>query len=88
MGRALDRLFNTNVSQLVLEVIQHVVTEFDLDLSELHNDSTTVRFYGDYEQFDQPQIRRGKKTVAILISLSGSCLKMEPQKMVNFSIMK
>ena len=65
VGRALDRLFDTNFSQLVLDVMQHVVTEFDLDLSELHNDSTTVRFYGDYELFDQPQLRRGKKTVAI-----------------------
>lgn len=65
VGRALDRLFDTNFSQLVLEIIQHVVTEFDLNLSELHNDSTTVRFYGDYELFDQPQLRRGKPTVAI-----------------------
>ena len=65
VGRALDRLFDTNYSQLVLEIIQQVVTEFDLDLSELHNDSTTVRFYGDYELFDQPQLRRGKTTVAI-----------------------
>jgi hypothetical protein len=65
VGRALDRLFDANFPQLVLEITQHVVTEFNLQLSELHNDSTTIRFYGDYEPFDQPQLRRGKPTVAI-----------------------
>ncbi len=65
VGRALDRLFDTNFPELVMQIIRHVITEFDLDLSELHNDSTTVRFYGDYEDFEQPQQRRGKTTVAI-----------------------
>lgn len=65
VGRALDRLFDANFSQLVMAITQQVVNEFNLDLSELHNDSTTVKFYGDYEPFDQPQLRRGKTTAAI-----------------------
>jgi len=65
VGRALDRLFDADFPLLVLAITQHIVKEFDLELSELHNDSTTVRFYGDYEEFDQPQLRRGKPTVAI-----------------------
>lgn len=65
VGRALDRLFDADFPQLVMAITQHVVTEFDLKLSELHNDSTTVRFYGDYEEFDQSRSRRGKPTVAI-----------------------
>jgi len=65
VGRALDRLFDVKFPEFVMHILQHVVAEFDLDLAELHNDSTTVKFYGDYEEFDQPQRRRGKTTVAI-----------------------
>lgn len=65
VGRALDRLFDANLPQLAMAITKNVVSEFQLDLSELHNDSTTVRFYGDYEEFEQPVLRRGKKTVAM-----------------------
>jgi len=65
VGRALDRLFDVNVPEFVMAVTTNVVGQFDLDLSELHNDSTTVRFYGDYDEFEEPVIRRGKTTVAI-----------------------
>ena len=65
VGRALDRLFDASISELVMQMTQHVITEFQLDLSELHNDSTTVKFCGAYEEFEQPTLRRGKKTVAI-----------------------
>jgi|AntRauTorcE11898_2_1112593.scaffolds.fasta_scaffold09414_2 transposase len=65
VGRALDRLFDANLPQLAMAITKNVVREFQLDLSELHNDSTTVRFYGDYEEFEQPVLRRGKKTVAM-----------------------
>lgn len=65
VGRALDRLFDVNLPQFVMAVTTRVVRRFGLDLSELHNDSTTVRFYGDYDEFEQPVLRRGKTTVAI-----------------------
>jgi transposase len=63
VGRALDRLFDADLSQLAMHVVRNVVAEFDLDLSELHNDSTTVRFYGDYEDSEGP--RRGKLPAAL-----------------------
>ncbi len=65
VGRALDRLFDANFPDLVMDITRNVIKEFDLNLSELHNDSTTIRFFGDYDAFDQPQMRRGKETVAI-----------------------
>ncbi len=65
VGRALDRLFDANFPDLVMDITRNVIHEFDLNLSELHNDSTTIRFFGDYEPFEQPQLRRGKATVAI-----------------------
>jgi transposase len=48
-----------------MDITRHVVRRFNLDLSELHNDSTTIRFFGQYDDFEQPQIRRGKTTAAI-----------------------
>ena len=44
VGRSLDRLFQSNVSEWVLDVVRHVIEEFDVSLDELHNDSTTVSF--------------------------------------------
>lgn len=65
VGRALDRLFDASIPEMVMQITQQVVQEFQLDLSELHNDSTSVKFYGAYEEFEQPTVRRGKQTVAI-----------------------
>jgi len=48
VGRALDKLFAADVASLVLRVAAHVVKEFGLRLDELHNDSTTVSFFGAY----------------------------------------
>ena len=61
IGRCLDRLFKANTPDLVLDVVRHVVKEFDVSLEELHNDSTTVSFYGAYEDAAEEQ-RRGKQT--------------------------
>lgn len=65
VGRALDRLFDANLPEMAMAVTRNMIKEFGLDLSELHNDSTTVRFYGDYDEFEQPVLRRGKTTVAM-----------------------
>ncbi len=48
VGRCLDRLFRSDVTSLVLALATHVVREFQVDLDELHNDSTTVTFHGAY----------------------------------------
>ena len=50
VGRCLDRLFDTPIPELLLDVMRHVIEEFDLRLDELHNDSTTVSFFGAYDQ--------------------------------------
>lgn len=61
VGRALDRLFTANLPELTLAVVRHVVKEFDLSLEELHNDSTTVSFYGAYENASAEE-KRGPRT--------------------------
>jgi transposase len=65
VGRALDRLFDADVPTLVLSVAAHAVREFDVDLAELHNDSTTVTFHGDYDSAAQERTLRGQFRAAI-----------------------
>jgi len=65
VGRCLDRLFEGEVSDLVMSVVRHIVKEFDLSLDELHNDSTTVSFFGSYDDAAEESEQRGRPTVAL-----------------------
>ena len=65
LGRSLDRLFRSVGPQLLLAVVRHAVQEFQVSLDELHNDSTTVSFYGAYEEAAQEGKRHGRATHAI-----------------------
>ena len=55
VGRCLDRVFESLDTNLVMDVVTHVVAEFDVRLDELHNDSTTITFHGDYAAAQTPQ---------------------------------
>ena len=61
VGRCLDRLFRSDVTSLVLALATHVVREFQVDLDELHNDSTTVTFHGVYADATEEE-KRGQAT--------------------------
>lgn len=65
LGRCLDRLFLSVGPQMILAVVRHVVREFAVSLDELHNDSTTVSFYGAYEDAQKEGTQRGRPTHAI-----------------------
>jgi transposase len=65
IGRCLDRLFDADVPTLALAVVAHAVREFDVDLDELHNDSTTITFHGDYESADRERTLRGRLRLAV-----------------------
>jgi transposase len=52
IGRALDHLYKADRASLLTALVLRIVREFDIDLSELHQDTTTVTFSGDYA--DQP----------------------------------
>lgn len=64
VGRALDKLFDVDRASLMTEVVTKAIKVFDLDLKQLHNDSTTVTFSGKYE-FANGDHKRGKKTLKI-----------------------
>jgi transposase len=61
IGRCLDRLFQSDITSMVLALATHVVREFQVDLDELHNDSTTITFHGAYADAAQEE-QRGQKT--------------------------
>lgn len=65
MGRCLDQLFHSDCSSLALAVAARAVTEFDVDLGELHNDSTTVTFCGEYADASKELPRHGQTRLAI-----------------------
>jgi transposase len=64
VGRCLDRLFDADVPSLTLAVVVHAVREFEVDLDELHNDSTTITLHGDYEAAEEERTLRGRLRTA------------------------
>lgn len=65
VGRCLDRVFAALDTPLIMDVVTHVVSEFNLSLDELHNDSTTVSFFGDYADAESEQRIDGHPAPAI-----------------------
>ena len=57
-------LFDLDRASLLTEIVVRVIRDFHLELSELHNDSTTVTFFGAYRNADG-RTQRGQPTVAI-----------------------
>jgi len=55
VGRSTERVFLALTTSLVMDVVTHVVREFEVALDELHNDSTTVSFCGDYPDAETEQ---------------------------------
>src|SRR5229473_2766514 len=48
LGRALDRLFETDRASLLTALILRAVKAFDVQTAQIHNDSTSVKFSGAY----------------------------------------
>jgi transposase len=65
LGRCLDRLFESCGPDLLLAVTRQAIAEFGLRLDELHNDSTTISFFGAYTDADREGTQRGRPTHAI-----------------------
>ncbi len=63
-GRALDVLFDADRASLLSVVVVEAIREFRLDLSELHNDSTSVAFSGAYPDA-HGGLLRGRRTVVM-----------------------
>ena len=57
LGRSLDRLFDADRGTLMTELVVKMSRRFDVRLDELHNDSTTVRFTGQYRAATGRRVR-------------------------------
>lgn len=62
VGRCLDRLYEADHTSLILATVTHVIKEFKVSFDELHNDSTTLTFSGDYEEASERLDPFGKAT--------------------------
>jgi transposase len=47
-GKALDRLYSVDRASLMTRIVVETIRKFDVDLGQLHNDSTTVKAFGKY----------------------------------------
>jgi transposase len=65
VGRGLDRLFDADIPALALNVAAHATRAFNVNLDELHNDSTTITFHGDYETAERERTLRGRLRLAV-----------------------
>jgi transposase len=64
IGRALEKLFDTDRASLMTEIVLKAVHEFDLKMDQFHNDSTSITFQGRYEDANGDK-KRGKETLKI-----------------------
>jgi transposase len=64
VGRALEALFDADRASLLTAVVLRAVSEFAVDTSQLHNDSTSISVHGAYRGA-VGTVRGGKPTAAI-----------------------
>ena len=50
LGRALDKLYHADRASIMTEIVIKMIQTFDLKLDQIHNDSTTIKAYGKYEE--------------------------------------
>lgn len=57
IGRSLERLFDADRGTLLTELVVSMADVFELSFDELHNDSTSIRFCGQYRDAKGRSIR-------------------------------
>ncbi len=69
IGRALDRLFDVDRTALLTEVVVSIARRFGVRFDRLHNDSTSIRFCGQYRAASGRSLR-GKVAQALTFGFS------------------
>lgn len=64
VGRSLDRLFDSDRAVLLTVLVVGAVREFEVDVSQLHNDSTSLTLHGEYDNATG-QLLRGQPTLRV-----------------------
>lgn len=60
-ARSLDALFKADRATMTTQIVLGMIKEFEVDLSQMHNDSTSVAMTGKYD--DVPSGLDGKKSI-------------------------
>lgn len=68
LGQALDRLFDADRGALLTAVMLGLGQYFGVRFDELHNDSTSIRFCGQYRH--QPETVRGRRPARLVFGYS------------------
>lgn len=61
VGRALDRLFKADRAALLTDIVLKAIKVFELDTSRIHNDSTTVTLFGQYDGYGDSKAAKPKR---------------------------
>jgi len=64
IGRALDMMFDSDRASMQTEIVVRAIKEFKLDLSQMHNDATTITLSGQYQDANG-DMKRGKDALNI-----------------------
>lgn len=61
-GKCLDRLYSVDRASLLTSIVIQAVQAFNIDLSQIHNDSTSVKGFGQYQNISPSgfELRFGK----------------------------
>lgn len=61
LGRALDKLASIDRASFQTKILVKAIKEFNLETSTIHNDTTSIRFYGAYQtqSVSYVQLKRG-----------------------------
>jgi len=65
LGGCLARLYTATTPEFILAVVRRAIDEFGVTLDELHNDSTSVMFHGNYGSAAEPSAYHGRPQPAI-----------------------
>lgn len=65
VGRMLARLFDADRASFATRLVLDAIASFDIDVSQLHTDTTSIKFAGVYADADG-RTRGGKATPAVL----------------------
>jgi transposase len=69
IGRALDRLFEADRTAMLTEMVVTVAERFDVEFDQLHNDSTSISFCGQYRNANGRTLN-GRTAPAIVYGFS------------------
>ena len=69
LGRALDQLFLADRGTLLTHIVVATAQRFDVRMDQLHNDSTTIKFTGQYRAAKGRRVR-GKRAPSITYGFS------------------